>query len=482
MQFGLERAKSGQERFWVIYNTHIAALQKGLNVDYGRIDTIQIEIPKNAETIPLPEHTNFGNAVIVVKNKTKNYTLFSLHNALENYTTNIDCIEKKRKVQEDGEFIVIIEDEKPWVENRRGYSYGHMRKDIVYVNNGKVNGSLVASYMTEESKPKFSRSFVTGSPKCIQNLTVIRDSLSTYKTFIFKIENQYNVKFNNLTIFTPPNIWYGDVAVKIDNCYKVHIENTTINGTYSEVDNYGYGISMNNVQDVSIKNLKARAEWGIFGNNNVNNVRLDDSDINRFDVHCYGKDVKFEKCTFRDLYNQFSSMYGTISFKNCRFIDFTPVLFESSYNAYTKFDLRFKNCTVEAGEKRRYLISGGGLNGDKTKNRKELSQQEYPNLYIDGLKVYMPDNVDSYSIYNFNRRILQWPKDSIPGIKRIRKFELIPSKKLLVSNMNTLVEIPQKWKFPLTITGGGGIMMVCGGFFFFKKRKRKCEKVKKNLE
>ncbi len=478
-QDSLSAAKTGEERFWVIYNTHISAIKEGRAIRYEGIDTIKIQIPMNAVTIPLPEQIDFGNAVIQVTNKTMDFTLFALDNSSEKYETSIDLLENKRVIEDEGAFLVLIEDETPWVENRSGYNYGHIRKDIIFTKDGKVNGTIVSSYGTSESRPKFQRSFVTTAPKRFKNLTVIRDSSSLCKTYILRIANQYNVNISNLTIITPDNDWYGDAAIRIDNSFKVRIDNTTIDGTYSQIDKYGYGISMNNVQDVVIIKLKTHSKWGIFGNNNVNNARLKYCDINRFDVHCYGRDVTFEKCVFRDLYNQFSSMYGTISFINCQFIDFTPVLFESSYNAYTKFDLIFKNCKVQAGYKRRYLISGGLLNGEKTNNRMELSLQEYPNLYIDGMKVYLPDGVDNYYIYMFKRRILQWPKDSIPGIKRIRRFELIPPKSLIESNVQNLIEVPEKYARHLVMIGCSGVLMMCIGLYYIKKRK--CNRAERHI-
>ena len=79
----------------------------------------------------------------------------------------------------------------------------------------------------------------------------------------------------------------------------------------------------------------------MFGNNNVNKAMLQNCDINRFDIHCYGKDVSFEKCSFVDFYNQFSSVYCELYFRSCTFTSFFPILMEYSYNAYTGFDLVF---------------------------------------------------------------------------------------------------------------------------------------------
>ena len=44
-EFGLAKAKTGEEQYDVLLKTHKAAVSKGVNVDYTGIDTIRIEIP-----------------------------------------------------------------------------------------------------------------------------------------------------------------------------------------------------------------------------------------------------------------------------------------------------------------------------------------------------------------------------------------------------------------------------------------------------
>lgn len=455
--YGLDNAKTDIERYWVLYNTHVAAVNETASVSYKGIDTIRMEIPQNAHQIPLSYETDFSNAVIIVRNNSKQLVLFSMNNMLTSYGSNYKKIEKREKIGGKGQYIVVLEDETPWVRKREGFDYGHLRKDIVFIDNGRVEGEVVSTYGNSISKPTFARAPVDSAPKSFKNLVFIRDSTCSFKTYLLSIDNQYNVKISNIAIKTPPSPLYGDAAIRMENCYKVMIQNTTIEGTYSQVDKYGYGISLNNVSDVEIDGLTGYAKWGIFGNNNVNNARLKHCDINRFDVHCYGKDIFFEKCTFRNLYNQFSSMFGVVSFEQCTFYDFTPVLFESSYNAFTKFNLIFKDCTIYPSKNRCSLIYGGKLNGEKTNGRKEIEQQEYPNLYIDGLKVIMPSNVGKFYIYNFKRRLIQWPKDEIPGMVKIKGLEFVPENEFAVSNKSNLIIIPESKWTPLIYVGGVAI-------------------------
>ena len=67
----------------------------------------------------------------------------------------------------------------------------------------------------------------------------------------------------------------------------------------------GYAFSLNNVANFRAEKVVAKAPWGVFGGNNVNNTVLVDCEINRYDIHCYGKNVRADRCKFSDLYNQY---------------------------------------------------------------------------------------------------------------------------------------------------------------------------------
>jgi hypothetical protein len=174
-----------------------------------------------------------------------------------------------------------------------------------------------------------------------------------------------------------------------------------IDGTYSRKNLYGYGILMDNVWNSHFVRLTARANWGIFGTNNLNNTVLRNCDINRFDIHCYGRDISFKNCTFRNTlndintYNQFSSVFGTILFENCRFLHFYPVLHESSYNAYTEYNLVMRNCYMELDRNHNCIISAGKLENE-INSRPELKEKCWPNITIDGLTLKTNGIADFY--------------------------------------------------------------------------------------
>lgn len=398
LKYGLYDCVSDIQRYYVLQEVHNDAAKLGFGVDYAGIDSICIEIPRDAEPLQLADHTDFGGVVLNIINQAKNFTLFKMSQLKVPMDITWSQIVNENIPNNYQDYLIIIEDQEPWT-HRIGYSYDHIRKDILLVKNGQIINNVVSSYGTASSKPRFSRTNVNKDVKVIKNLTINRDAASTYITNVLSIENQNDVEIQNVTINTLSSMnLYGDAAISITNCTNVRLKDITIDGTYSQKSKYGYGICLNNVWNISFDHLIAHGNWGVFGNNNVNMAHLENCDINRFDIHCYGRDVTFRNCTFRHHYNQFSSIYGTISFDHCQFVDFLPVLFEPSYNAYTGFDLIFRDCTWELKKGQRYLIQAGNPFCEDNK-RKELKEKCWPNLSVSNMKVVVSETVEEIYLY-----------------------------------------------------------------------------------
>ncbi len=405
LQYGLNEAKTGVERFSVLKRTHEEARRLGVGVSYAGIKRIDLEIPPKATSIPLTIYTDFAGVTLQVENHQKDVFLFSLADDLTSVSVTGKEIDSQdfshNPILKAGCKLLVITDKTSWVENRIGYDYGATRKDIMLVKNGRSGNGPVQSCSTPQSQPDGGYCDVDETvKKTVKNLTFNRTNGSTKKTQLVLIENQYNVELTNITINTPVGSGlYGDRAIRLINCMNVSMTGITINGTYSLPNKYGYGIAMNNTYDVSFHDVYARGNWGVFGNNNIHKAFLKDCDINRFDIHCYGKDISFEDCNFVNLYNQFSSVYGLISFKNCTFTNFTPILMGHSYNAYTAYEVRFENCTFNLDKKHYSIISFSGFTTDENK-RPELKEKCLPNVILLDCKVNITDGVNKWYVYN----------------------------------------------------------------------------------
>ena len=150
LNFGLAKARNEVERYNVLYETHKAAIAAGVNVDYSGIKNVSIEIPEKAKPIPLTRYNDFKGCVFVVKNTTHKVWLFDY----EEKGTPIDLSGKTinagdfRKVSplNNGRYLLVIGDKTPWVDHRKGYKYGHQRKDILLIENGKAVNTVVYQF------------------------------------------------------------------------------------------------------------------------------------------------------------------------------------------------------------------------------------------------------------------------------------------------------------------------------------------------
>lgn len=395
-EYGLHEARTDIERYYVLEKTHQIANQLGLSVSYKGIGQIDIEIPADAKGIKLGNNTDFSGVVFNVRNKTKDIRLFSA-------SSSRNSLEVPKKSIDEGDFskiealargchILIIEDENPWGDNRTGYEYAHKRKDVLLVKNGKAVNKPVMPYNNANSAPKCYYAEVTGEPFRFKNITVNRTNDCTYKTYILYVDGYNDVQIENVTVNTPESKLTGDHVIRIHNSTNVSITNTNINGTYSSEDHSGYGISMNNVWNFYASNLYGRGKWGLFGCNNINTSTLEKCDINRFDIHCYGKNCSFKKVNFEEIGNQFSSVYGTIEFDECIFTNCDPIINRSSYNAFVGYELFFNDCIFNVTPKKKYLINMGDLSG-QLNTRPELREKCWPNIHIKNLTVNMTEGV-----------------------------------------------------------------------------------------
>lgn len=386
LDYGLLEAKSNIERFRVLEACHKDAVKIGANVSYQGIQEITLDIPNGASSIPLAKSTDFCGVRLHVVNQYRDITLFEYVHSKKQISLPGSVLFKGAKLDHQelrgGMKMLVIQDDSLWVYRRRNKPYGATRRDILLVKDGMVQNNPVVGYNNTASRPSIYLCTTDEKGLNFGNIVLERDSLSTKKTFLARFVNVYNLKLHDITIHTNNSInLYADRAISVENASVLTLDNIRIEGTYSQVGQYGYGIELNNIFDLRINRMYARCEWGVFGCNNINKAVLTDCDINRFDIHCYGRDVKSIRCKYSGLYNQFSSIYGKVEFESCSFSRFYPVLMESSYNAYTPFDISFRKCIFYMTDKTNFLVTLLGLE-ERHNSRPELFRKSLPNITI----------------------------------------------------------------------------------------------------
>lgn len=448
--YGLRSAKTDIDRYQVLLATHRAAILGGFDVDYSGIKTINIEIPDKMSTIPLTAHTDFHGCIINVRNKVGNVTLFTRSAIAREVVLTRKQVDEGRysSVRElrNGINLLILEDKTPWVENREGHDYPAYRKDIIVLDGGKARNSPIMPYNTEQTFLYSTYIPIRDTLVQVSNVVINRTKDSSGKTFCFSINGSYNVRMENITVNTPEGsgLW-ADGVISMNNCAVVRCDKIRINGTYSLKDKYGYGFNLDNIYDFSMTNSYGHGNWGVFGTNNINTFHVSNSDLNRVDIHLYGRDVTISNCKLSAAYNQFSGVYGDIIMERCSFDDFTPLINGNSYNTYVPYNLIIKDCEWTASIGKQTLLRVGTLN-NKINHRQELAKKSWPNIYIDGLKVNVLKGVSNvYLIYVSPEISYKRPIDNISEIYINRlTFEYdkssTPSASLMICNTPVKVE------------------------------------------
>lgn len=400
--FGLASALSGIERYWALYMAHEESIKRHTYVDYSGIEELHIEIPADAKPINLGGSTDFKGLKLYVTNRSKQITLFTLIQDLKPISISKQDLNQYNFSSyhelADGLRLLVIHDQTPWIDKRLGFDYPHFRKDVLLLENADAKNSVIFPYTSELSQPLIYYASVSSKEKVIKNLNFIRTDDCTYKTFCLSISNHNNVRISHVNIVTPDNKMSSDAAISIQNCTRTKFDHITINGTYSQIDQYGYGVMLNNVWDTSVSHMFARGNWGVFGNNNVNNVSLDNCDINRFDIHCYGRDIHFHNCKIIGLYNQYSSVFGKITHSNCIFDNSYPYMNGGSYNAFTFCELYFKKCTFIMNKRKNGIVFLYGLSSGLN-TRPELQTKYLPNIHIKNCKFEFIEPMNKWYVF-----------------------------------------------------------------------------------
>lgn len=403
--YGLREASGGMGRYFALYNAHVEALRRGVEVDYSGIDTLELELPPSWKSIPLGVRTDFGGAVFYVTNHAHHGALFALSQPalpLEMDKALVDGLDF-RQVPElaAGWHLLVLNDEKPWTE-RRGFGYMQYRKDLIVVHDGRGLNSPVMPWGSDSTRLKASCVEIDTAQKVFRNITMHRTKGCSFRTTLISVSGQYNVLIEHARVTTPKSKMIADGIFSISNSARVTLDGIEVEGTYSgkgRPDVYGYAFSLNNLYDAHFHNIVAWGNWGVFGSNNLNRTHLSNCHVDRFDIHCYGRDVLLENCTLEGRQTLLTSFYGKAEFDHCHFKNYIPMRIRSSYNAYTPFDIEIRSCTWEISPRYHYLVRVNLL--DTADNpRPELREKCWPNLYVDSLNIVVPLTVGRVYVFD----------------------------------------------------------------------------------
>lgn len=337
------------------------------------------------------------------------------------------------EIDKDKAFFLILGDRTPWSLSSPSGTPTY-RKDIIFIENGVAKNRPISPYNTKDSDPNWEALIYVKTKTAgydyrshVKNVTLLRDKACTQNVTLLRVVHEDDVMIEDITVDSYNNAatqtLVHDYAIQVRNSTNIHFKNITINHVFSTETEFGYGINLDNVWNVTVDNLNLPYNdpahptplWGVFGNNNVNTMTLTNCKLNRFDIHCYGRDVTCRDCTFeaantttRHRFNRLSSFFGSIRFDKCTFKEFVPVRVDPEFNAPTGFDIYFeKGCTLFAHPNKNFIVEMWYLRSSEINCRAEVAQKCLPNVRIDGLEVTTTSS--SFTIYNFTEHVASWP-------------------------------------------------------------------------
>ena len=405
--YGFRNAKNGTQRARVLYDAQMDAIKRGTTVDYSGIKLIELEITKDFKSIPLTGKDDFKGVEFVVKNDAKNVALFNLTSKSTPIDVDKQLLDGRnfRSIPKlcHGEHLLVIQDNNLWVDNRIGHNYGHTRKDILLIKDGISQNTVISPYDNLQSSPTCELIEVPSKTCQIGNFIMTRTANSKFKTFCIKVQGVAHLQIVNIQINTPPNDLDGDRAIRILDCVDVTLKNITINNTYSQDNKSGYGININNAWNTHMINVKGTSSWGLLGNNNLNNIYLTGCQLNRFDIHCYGRNVFMKNCHFdggsRGWYCGGSSIYGKVQYSQCSFVNYIPFAMGKSYKTAVGAEVVFNDCVFYATPKVHSILRTRVFNRN-INPRNGLSKKCLPNITINNMTVKVPRDVTEIILYD----------------------------------------------------------------------------------
>lgn len=355
-----------------------------------------------------------------------------------------------------GTKLVFVKDSTPWTfRNETPNSYwsggvfstpwanwneneSKIRTDILLVKNGMAINRPIAPYDSMQSTPVVTYMNANEDQAYFKNLTFNRSASCCKVINLAFIGRLNNVIVQNIHVTTAStNSLTNDACLTMTKITNLTIQNYDINKTYSSVSNHGYGLSMNCIWNLIIKDSHATGPmWGVLGCNDLNYVRLENCSLNRFDIHCYGRDVTCINCLFQNdnyianlpssasgsssinnNYNRLSSFYGTLSYHNCTFNGFYPLLTDYTYNVYSDYDIFIENCSMKIYLSETAFLFRMGFWAAPLNHRQKHIRKCWPNVFIDGLTISLRTDITTVYMFSLIDRETQNPAHPEAAIK-----------------------------------------------------------------
>jgi hypothetical protein len=332
-------------------------------------------------------------------------------------------------ILKSGKYLLLIEDETPWTYRQDlvtslptpwsnwNYNNPNKREDVLLIIDGIALNRPIAPYSTMQSSPSCRYVVLDNKKRVMKNVNMVRTANCEKIVNLVTVKLLDDVTIENVVVTTPnnSNLTY-DACINLLNATNITVKNFSMNKTYcveapGSLD-YGYGIQMVNVWNSKfIQVTSNNSVWGFFGCRHVNTAYLEKCEINRFDIHYYGRDITCVDCKFAPnpvtfnstifCNNRFSSLFGNLIYEGCTFDNFIPYFTDYNYNLYQGFDVVFKNCTFLVKKVSNARLIELGYWGEPLNCRQEHIRKGAPNVAMEGCTIKLYNGITEVHLFYF---------------------------------------------------------------------------------
>lgn len=274
--------------------------------------------------------------------------------------------------------LIFAYDPTPLYKRSGDHDYNYFRHDVFLVENNIVLGSPCLPY-DAETQLELSYIILNYNSTQVRNLNVIRRGDADLR--VLYAVYQYNLIVDNLCVDTLVNFDEMDGAFSIDNVHTLIFNNITINKGYRDTRGANYIFELYWITNLLCNNIKAAySTWGCFGTRGINGAHIQNSTINRFDIHCYGKNILATNCIFVNNFNQCQCTTGYITFRNCSFIDHRGLMiYDTPVGVPCK--VTYEDCDIELKSDSGHLLLF------RIRESSNINARLFNNFYLPDLNV-----------------------------------------------------------------------------------------------
>ena len=296
--------------------------------------------------------------------------------------------------------VIHMSDGNAWAtRNDNGNIYTEKRYELMFHHAfGICSGNLITNWNDDNTKLTFNYSKYNERTLIIKGCKIRIETTGTVYICIFDCRRHNTIIKDVFIDAKPSSIISGtsgfkNAPIQLKDCYNIKIENvsgTNIAGNESTHSGSGYTLRLINVYKCVLDNININGFWGATGMNCVKDITIQNSTLNRIDVHMYCTEINVRDTTIYDWGICIGYGTGTVTANNVKFINLKRpnmgnrflIDFNNTYGNFFTGDITLRDCEMITDGNDMSIVKIDFINN----NTPTRSEVKLPNVNIYNLK------------------------------------------------------------------------------------------------